>query len=236
MNLSRKFIKNISIDFLIFSLCYPEWKPWKKGVKKLSGNINKLNFNNIPINWEQVNDLILSCDHIVLTTHENPDGDGLGAEVGLYYHLREVKKDVRIINYSSLPEEYIYLNKDNIFESYEEDQHDEWLEAVDLAIIFDVGDYSRTRDVKIALERYNVNTMNIDHHPHPSKHPFTHNIVDLSAAATGCMVYDYLKVARDSAISKDSMLGIYTAVMTDTGCFKYSNTDKNVLLQVEKLL
>ena len=49
----------------------------------MSGNINKLNFNNIPINWEQVNNLILSCSHIVLTTHENPDGDGLGAEVGI---------------------------------------------------------------------------------------------------------------------------------------------------------
>ena len=192
----------------------------------MSGNINKLNFNNIPINWEQVNNLILSCNHIVLTTHENPDGDGLGAEVGLYYHLREIKKDVRIINYSPLPEEYKYLNKDNIFESYQVDKHDEWLAIVDLAIIFDVGDYSRTRDVKIALERFNINTMNIDHHPHPSKHPFTHNLVDLNAAATGCMVYDYLRVARDSAISKDSMLGIYTAVMTDTGCFKYSNTDK----------
>ena len=39
------------------------------------------------------------------------------------------------------------------------------------------------------------------------------------------MVYDYLKVARKSAISKNSLLGIYTAVMTDTGCFRYSNTD-----------
>ena len=44
--------------------------------------------------------------------------------------------------------------------------------------------------------------MNIDHHPHPEQNAFNYNIVDLSAAATGSMVYDYLKVARKSAISK----------------------------------
>ncbi|MBA64664.1 MAG: DHH family phosphoesterase [Candidatus Marinimicrobia bacterium] len=185
-----------------------------------------MNFNNKPIDWSQVNAVILSCNKIILTTHENPDGDGLGAEIGLYYHLKDLGKDVRIINYSPLPKEYDYLNTNSVFESYLEEHHDEWLKDADLAIIFDVGDYSRTRKVKDAIEKYNISTMNIDHHPHPDNNPFTYNLVDLSAAATGCMVYDYLKVARDSPIEKNSLLGIYTAVMTDTGCFKYSNTDK----------
>ena len=192
----------------------------------MSGTINNLNFNNTPIDWRLVDEIISSCKKIVLTTHENPDGDGLGAEVGLYYHLLEEGKDIKIINYSPLPKEYNFLDRHKIFESYNESEHDDWLKTVDLAIIFDVGDYSRTRKVKTILDQLGVITMNIDHHPHPIKHPFTHNLVDLSAAATGCMVYDYLKVARKNAISKDSMLGIYTAVMTDTGCFKYSNTDK----------
>ena len=140
--------------------------------------------------------------------------------------MRQNGKDVRIINYSPIPKEYYFLNKHDIFETYNNNIHDLWLKTVDLAIIFDVGDYSRTRGVKTALDNYTITTMNIDHHPQPSKHPFTHNLVDLSAAATGCMVYDYLKVARTSSISKDSLLGIYTAVMTDTGCFKHSNTDQ----------
>ena len=192
----------------------------------MSGTINNLNFNNTTIDWWLVDEIISSCNKIVLTTHENPDGDGLGAEVGLYYHLLEQGKDIKIINYSSLPKEYGFLNKDNIFESYNETDHDEWLKTVDLAIVFDVGDFSRTRKVKITLDKLRITTMNIDHHPHPEKHPFTHNLVDLNAAATGCMVYDYLQVAREKDISKDSMLGIYTAVMTDTGCFKYGNTNK----------
>ena len=192
----------------------------------MSGNINNLDFNNTSIDWDQVNDIIFTCDRILLTTHENPDGDGLGAEVGLYYHLVENGKDVRIINYSPLPKEYDFLNEDDIFESYKMSLHDSWLKTVDMAIVFDVGDFSRTRSIKTALDNFRISTMNIDHHPHPKKHPFTHNIVDLSAAATGCLIYDYLKVTRKNPISKHSMLGIYTAVMTDTGCFKYSNTDQ----------
>ena len=193
---------------------------------KLLGSINNLNYNNVPINWPKVNEVIKSANRIMLTTHENPDGDGLGSECGIFYHLKEIGKDVRIINYSEIPAEYDYLNKENIFESYNIDLHETWIEKVDLVIIFDVGDYVRIRTIKDVIEKYNITTMNIDHHPHPDEHPFTHNLVDLSAAATGCMVYDYLLYARDKPINKKSIEGIYTAVMTDTGCFRYSNTDK----------
>ncbi len=185
-----------------------------------------MNYNNIPINWEKVHDVIQKSDRIMLTTHENPDGDGLGSECGIFYHLKEVGKDVRIVNYSDLPFEYKYLNNDNIFESYNKSLHETWIKDVDLVIIFDVGDYVRIRTIKNAIKKYSLKTMNIDHHPHPDEHPFTYNLVDLSAAATGCMVYDYLLSVREKPIGKNSLEGIYTAVMTDTGCFRYSNTNK----------
>ena len=184
-----------------------------------------MNFNNTPIDWNQVHQVIETSSRIMLTTHENPDGDGLGAECGLYYHLKESGKDVRIINYSSLPKEYYYLNTDNIFECYDESAHNNWVKDIDLVIVFDVGNFVRVRSIVDAVEKFNLKTMNIDHHPHPDDHPFTYNIVDISAAATGCMVYDYLQVARREPLDKKSLEGIYTAVMTDTECFKYSNTD-----------
>ena len=184
-----------------------------------------MHYNNIPIDWNAVHGIIDQANTIMLTTHENPDGDGLGSESGLYYHLIENGKDVRIVNYSPLPLQYDYLNLDNIFECYDKSSHDPWLSKVDLVIIFDVGDYVRIRTLVDAIEKHGLNTMNIDHHPHTNNDLFTYNLVDLSAAATGCMVYDYLKVARDEPIVKNSLEGIYTAVMTDTGCFRYSNTD-----------
>jgi len=188
--------------------------------------INNLNFNNTSIDWYQVHEVISSADRIMLSTHENPDGDGLGAECGLYYHLKDNGKDVRILNYSPLPDDYTFLNSDQIFECYDQNIHENWVKDVDLVIIFDVGDFVRIRTIVDAVKSHGLKTLNIDHHPHPDEHPFTHNVVDLSAAATGCMVYDYLQIARKDPIVKKSFEGIYTAVMTDTGCFRYSNTDK----------
>ena len=58
-----------------------------------------MNFNNTPIDWHKIHDVVSQADRIMLSTHENPDGDGLGAEGALYYYLKDCGKEVRIINY-----------------------------------------------------------------------------------------------------------------------------------------
>jgi len=175
--------------------------------------------------WQQINEMIIASERILLTTHENPDGDGLGSASAMYYHLQEVGKECRIINCSDLPVEYDFLNQNKIFELYDVKEHDEWLEKCDLAIIFDVGDFKRVRGIKDAINRNEIKTINIDHHPHSEDHPFTLNVVDTKSAATGAMVFDYLKMVRKKPITKKMCDGLYTAIMTDTGSFRYSNTD-----------
>ncbi|MDP6230525.1 MAG: bifunctional oligoribonuclease/PAP phosphatase NrnA [Candidatus Marinimicrobia bacterium] len=169
--------------------------------------------------------MIIASERILLTTHENPDGDGLGSASAMYYHLQEVGKECRIINCSDLPVEYDFLNQNIIFELYDVKEHDEWLEKCDLAIIFDVGDFKRVRGIKDAINRNEIKTINIDHHPHSDDHPFSLNVVDTNAAATGAIVFDYLKMARKKPMTKNMCEGLYTAIMTDTGSFRYSNTD-----------
>ena len=175
--------------------------------------------------WQQINEMIIASERILLTTHENPDGDGLGSASAMYYHLQEEGKECRIINCSDLPVEYDFLNQNIIFELYDVKEHDEWLEKCDLAIIFDVGDFKRVRGIKDAINRNEIKTINIDHHPHSDDHPFSLNVVDTNAAATGAIVFDYLKMARKKPMTKNMCEGLYTAIMTDTGSFRYSNTD-----------
>ena len=179
------------------------------------------------IDWNHINHYISEAETILLTMHENPDGDGLGSATAMYHYLKEVDKDCRIIQVSKLPLEYHYLNDGDIIETFDLDRHGKWIEKVDLVIIFDVGDFKRIRGIKDQIEHHNITTLNIDHHPHPEDHPFTHSVVDLKAASTGDMVYDYIKTVRNGNITKTMAEGIYTAVMTDTGCFRYSNTDSH---------
>ena len=184
-----------------------------------------MNYNNINIEWNKGDEVIAAAKKIFLTTHENPDGDGLGSEVALYHHLIEIGKEVKIINCSPTPEIYDFLNLDNCIETFKQSSHLEWIKNADLAIVFDVGDFKRVREIKSLIKEYGIPVMNIDHHPHPGNHGFSYNIVDIKSAATGCMVRSYLKEARKRPLTKQMCDGIYTAVMTDTGCFKYSNTD-----------
>ena len=95
-------------------------------------------------------ELIKAAD---LSTIDNPN---------LSEMLTEYGKDVRIINYSKISEEYYFMNHDNIFEHYDSEKHDEWIKSIDLVIIFDVGDYKRIRTLCDAVSKYNLKIMNIE--------------------------------------------------------------------------
>jgi phosphoesterase RecJ-like protein len=121
--------------------------------------------------------------------------------------------------------EYEFLNPDNIIETYNPEIHDSWISEADLAIIFDVGDFNRLRQVGEKITSNSVKAINIDHHPDLNDKRFTKNYIQMTAAATGEMVYDFLKSANvDLTLAMAN--GIYTAVMTDTGSFCYSNTNQ----------
>ncbi len=176
-------------------------------------------------NWKDIHNRILAANRILLTTHENPDGDGLGSAAAMYHFLQVYNKECRIINYSPLPVEFTYLNGASIFETYSPQKHDYWIQSSDLVLIFDVGDYQRLRTMKPVIEEANLDTINIDHHPYPEDVPFSVNIVNTNAAATGEILYDYFTSVSDTPLTRNICDGIYTAILTDTGSFRYSNTN-----------
>ncbi|RMF08995.1 MAG: bifunctional oligoribonuclease/PAP phosphatase NrnA [Candidatus Neomarinimicrobiota bacterium] len=175
------------------------------------------------LNWTPIVSLIESSRRILLTTHENPDGDGLGTAYAMADFLRQRNIDHRIMIPSQVPVEYSFLNQDGRIETYRP-EHQSWIEKADLCIIFDVGDFFRLRELGDFVRSRRIATLNIDHHPHPENHPFSHNMVDTTAAATGEMVYDLLRTAGVDRLSREMAVGIYTAIMTDTGSFRYNNT------------
>ena len=177
------------------------------------------------LDWKSLHNTINSSAKIMLSTHENPDGDGLGSATAVWHYLTQIGKDCRLINISDLPMEYEFLNPDNIIETYNPEIHDSWISEADLAIIFDVGDFNRLRQVGEKITSNSVKAINIDHHPDLNDKRFTKNYIQMTAAATGEMVYDFLKSAKvDLTLAMAN--GIYTAVMTDTGSFCYSNTNQ----------
>jgi len=175
------------------------------------------------ISWDKLDALILDAQSILLTTHVNPDGDGLGSEAALYHHISGLQKDVKIINSSSLPYQYCYLNHGDIISTYDGSQ-DEWLSQVDLVIVLDIGDAHRIGELREFINPKAV-SVSIDHHPLKNGFEFTHVIIDTEVPAAGVLIWNYLNHVRDdSLLPVDISDALYTALVTDTGSFRYSNT------------
>ena len=175
--------------------------------------------------WLKIKQAIEQAETIMLTTHENPDGDGIGSIVVFQHYLRKKSKDFRILMTSQLPEEFQFLDPLNTFEIYNEEKHSEWLLNVDLALLLDIGNYDRTGRMWEAIKQNGTIVANIDHHPYPNGHPFTINISDVNASATGELVYDFLNEIEPKYLTKEVYEAIYVAIMTDTGSFSYNNTN-----------
>lgn len=115
------------------------------------------------IDWDKIQDEIKVADKLLLTTHVNPDGDGLGSSAAMFHHVKEFGKECRIITVSELPSVYKFLEKGNMFYTFDTEQI-EWIKGVDLGIIFDVGDFSRLKSLGETIKKLGLKTINIDHH------------------------------------------------------------------------
>ncbi len=176
-------------------------------------------------NWKKLNQGIKNSNRIVLSTHMNPDGDGLGSAVAMHSYISNLGVDCRIIQISNFPDQYSFLNDRNIIETYDLTIHDSWLAEVDLALIFDIGAYNRLGPLGDRLFSNKTKVINIDHHPKLNDERFYEHYINIEAAATGEMVYDFL---QENQINMNEVIakGIYTAVMTDTGSFRHNNTNQ----------
>ena len=186
------------------------------------------------IDWLRLTELINANKKILLSTHINPDADGLGSEVAMYYHLKKMNKECKIINISNMMDKYEFLNKDNIIEQYSSEIHDSWIEKCDLAIIFDIGNHSRLGEISNLIKKNNVYCTSIDHHPSDGSY-FDYQFLDIKSPATGFMVWQYFKYEKIE-LSYDMAESLYAALITDTGSFRYNSTTSNCHIMAKELL
>tara|TARA_Y100000994_G_scaffold160129_1_gene131325 strand:- start:477 stop:1469 length:993 start_codon:yes stop_codon:yes gene_type:complete len=186
------------------------------------------------IDWNKLTELIENSDNILLSTHINPDGDGLGSEVAMYHYIKSYNKNCRIINISDLTDKYQFLNKNNIIETYDTDKHFNWISNCDCAIIFDIGNYSRLGIISDILKDNNIQRISVDHHPSNDSF-FNFRCLDISAPATGYLVWQYLK-HTNTTLTYDMSEGLYAALITDTGSFRYNSTTPDCHLMAKEIL
>jgi bifunctional oligoribonuclease and PAP phosphatase NrnA len=171
---------------------------------------------------------------VCLTTHVNPDGDGLGSEVALAHLLRAQGVEAVITNPTPTPSRFEFLfdelpNADRTREAIRE------LRRADLIVVLDISDLGRLGMLSETVRERGVPVVCIDHHVSDGELPDGPRYIDSTAAATGELIYE-LAVANDWPITEAAARALYVAILTDTGGFRFSNTRPHTLRVAADLL
>jgi phosphoesterase RecJ-like protein len=169
-------------------------------------------------------DLLRRGERFVLSGHERPDGDCLGAQAALARVLAALGKQVWILNPDPAEPRFDYLSREVGFQAWSGGA----LPRHDVSVLLDFCELSRTGPLERPLREHASKKLVIDHHVPPGEPWWDEAFVDVSAAATGLLVR---RIARALGVALDRVaaLGVFTSIVTDTGWFKYSNTDAETL-------
>jgi len=158
---------------------------------------------------------------VILTTHMNADGDAVGSEVAVCAWLRASGAEAWLVNPTPFPSLFEFLLPDPTWVvPPTEDRVHELCASADLAVVLDTGEVPRLGRVKPLIDH--LETVVIDHHPTGDQPIAGVSFRDSSACATGEMVYDLIRAAR-GPWPRAVLEGIYVAILTDTGSFRFSN-------------
>lgn len=182
----------------------------------------------------QLHEFLARHQRFLLTTHVNPDGDAIGSEVAFARFLRAQGKTVRVLNDSPTPHAFGWLAADLPVEVYSEDLAETCFAEADALIVLDTGNRQRIGRLADHLNRHAIAIAIVDHHA-------THdgfgqvNVIEPSCAAAAVLVYELMHEAG-VPIDQVTADALYVGLATDTGNFRYSNTDARALRMAADLV
>ncbi len=182
----------------------------------------------------RVLDVLRRGGTVVLTTHVHPDGDGIGAEVALAGLVRRLGGTPRIVNRDPVPRILRFLEGSARIERFDPAEHRELLRGADAIVMLDNSDPERLEQLLPEVRASRATRVCIDHHPDPD--PFWEVLyVDEAASCTGQLVLD-LWDAAGLVPDEEAATALYTALVSDTGRFRFANTTPRAFEVARRLL
>ncbi|MFW5786884.1 MAG: DHH family phosphoesterase [Halanaerobiales bacterium] len=179
---------------------------------------------------------IIEKDDFLICGHIDPDGDCIGSAFGLKWALSNIGKNCCVILTQSIEDDYDFLaiNSDDyiLVENLNKNNCNNLNWSKTNFIVLDSSNIERLGEV--AKSAKNSFLINIDHHQDNTFFGDV-NFVDSSKAAVGVIIYQLLSLME---ISIDEQIGraLATAIIADTGAFRYENTTPEVLRIIADLM
>lgn len=157
---------------------------------------------------------LLERDNFAIVTHRRPDGDTLGSAALLCRGLRQLGKTAHVLENREITPKYAHLHQQLTKPE---------VQAGDTIVSVDVASVNMLPEAFAHLVG-NI-SLRIDHHRTSTS--FTDDeLVDPVAAACGEIIYDVL-MEMGAQLDVPMANALYTAISTDTGCFRYANTQSH---------
>lgn len=174
--------------------------------------------------WKELEQRIGFASVFVLTTHQNPDADGIGSEIALYTLLRKLGKEVHILNISETPVNLGFMDPAAICQRYVPSEHRYLLERADLLIVLDAGSFGRLGKLGEDALASGATLVSIDHHPGARSTDYIQEIVHEDECSVGRLLYEFILFSYPSLMDPPIARALYTAIAGDTGNFRFGNT------------
>ncbi|GAG61175.1 unnamed protein product [marine sediment metagenome] len=169
--------------------------------------------------FDEISKVLQKNNNFLITSHVNLDGDGIGSELAFYFILKKLKKKPIILNQDKLPKIYDFLPGSNKVHYLDDNCID--TKSIDVGIVLDCSNVKRIGKTYEIFK--NIKTIiNIDHHK--SNENFgSLNYVDSSVSSVGEIIYELIRSINIDLLDEDISTCLFTAIITDTGSFRYSN-------------
>ena len=192
---------------------------------------------------------IQPAQHVVLLTHQSPDGDAMGSSLAMYHYIKSLGKDAQVIVPNAFPDFLAWMPGADTVLLYDnqKEQADIYLDAADLVICTDFNAPNRIGALGDKMLSLSCPKVVIDHHLHPSD--FADFIVSVPEASSTCeLVYEVLMNSQDplakrplsnseaSNTQRNIAQCLYTGLMTDTGNFSYNSNRPQIYPMIASLI
>ena len=181
-------------------------------------------------NIRETKKIISSAQNILITAHISPDGDALGASLGLWHYLSAKGKEATMMVPNRYPEFYDWMpGIANVMIMEENKQQSiAAIKQADLIFCLDYNSFDRVNGMKPILEQSKASKILIDHHLNPEIDAVV-TISHPSISSTSELIFRLIcRMEGYQDMSLEAAQCIYTGMMTDTGGFTYNSNNREI--------
>lgn len=175
------------------------------------------------LGFEKIDEYLSKYDNFIISTHESPDGDGLGAEIAFNELLINLGKKTIIINSDPTPDKFEFIDIDREINVINKNGFELPDNIEDYALfVLDTNDFSNTGIAYSLIKDRVKDCFIIDHHE-GGNDKFDSHFIQASASSASELIYTII-MHRKQPISFKAAQALYTGILFDTGSFRYPKT------------